>query len=579
MRVHLLGALAVVVAVAPADAHAQASDVDALIALVERQPAGMDRQTWKEQRRAAAKKLGASGDRRAVPVLIEVVKAETFDIIGEIAIDALGQLGDPAAVPVLQDVAGDASRDVTQRDAARRALKKLGADASAAGGGATGATGDGTATGDGATGDGTATDDGAIGLLGGEPTGAAAATVDPEGVPSGPSFAADTLGATERLTFALGSASAAWDSVRERLDVALDVAGRYDRTLDRQHAAHRYGVDAAALTALVNPEGAANQRLLVVSGGGYAEYRGYARGGGYVVGRAAARLELSRLSTDDGMGNDNADRWLGLDLQAAVGGGWGRVLDVGARLRVQRLARVLEARRALGRPIDDAVAGRLQRAWWALRGELGAHRRLTATVAILREAGVLLGEPDASTTYELLQVLTDGALDGRARGVDVRLLLSEGYLMRSRSPDDEATGAPDGRLEQVLVEARYARQLSDESDVVAAGFARYRALAPDGQPAPWAIGARGTWRKFVYGDHLDPTGAVEVGASFGLSDDDLDGNSPGMLVGGELGWTMILSRASSIRLAGTATLASGELFLGVTAEAAYGLLDVAFAAE
>ncbi len=122
MRVHLLGALAVVVAVAPADAHAQASDVDALIALVERQPAGMDRQTWKEQRRAAAKKLGASGDRRAVPVLIEVVKAETFDIIGEIAIDALGQLGDPAAVPVLQDVAGDASRDVTQRDAARRAL-------------------------------------------------------------------------------------------------------------------------------------------------------------------------------------------------------------------------------------------------------------------------------------------------------------------------------------------------------------------------------------------------------------------------------------------------------------------------
>lgn len=138
MRAHVLGALVVVVAVAPAEvreARAQAADVDAWLALVQRQPAGMDRQTWKEKRRDAARKLGASGDRRAVPVLIEVVKVETFDIIGEIAIDALGQLGDPAAVPVLQDVAGDASRDVTQRDAARRALAKLGADATGGGGG------------------------------------------------------------------------------------------------------------------------------------------------------------------------------------------------------------------------------------------------------------------------------------------------------------------------------------------------------------------------------------------------------------------------------------------------------------
>jgi hypothetical protein len=63
--------------------------VPKLIELIEKQPADQDRATWKEKRRDAAKRLAASGDRRAVPVFIRLVESESFDIIGEIAIEAL----------------------------------------------------------------------------------------------------------------------------------------------------------------------------------------------------------------------------------------------------------------------------------------------------------------------------------------------------------------------------------------------------------------------------------------------------------------------------------------------------------
>jgi len=86
------------------------ADVPAQIKLVETQPADMDRSTWKERRRDAARKLGQSKDRRAVAVLIRLAETETFDIIGEIAIEGLGNLGDPAAVPTLQKIAAELNK-------------------------------------------------------------------------------------------------------------------------------------------------------------------------------------------------------------------------------------------------------------------------------------------------------------------------------------------------------------------------------------------------------------------------------------------------------------------------------------
>ncbi|HEY0994127.1 MAG TPA: hypothetical protein VGD80_44025, partial [Kofleriaceae bacterium] len=86
----VLGAALVAAAVGAAPARGQPVDVAAQIKLVETQPPDMDRSTWKERRRDAARKLGQSKDRRAVPVLIKLAETETFDILGEIAIEGLG---------------------------------------------------------------------------------------------------------------------------------------------------------------------------------------------------------------------------------------------------------------------------------------------------------------------------------------------------------------------------------------------------------------------------------------------------------------------------------------------------------
>src|SRR5690606_25623163 len=97
VRRELMRALIVLLVVAFATpAFAQSADVPALINMVENQPADMDRSTWKEKRRDAARKLAHSKDKRAVPVLINLAETETFDIIGDIAIEGLGTLRDPS---------------------------------------------------------------------------------------------------------------------------------------------------------------------------------------------------------------------------------------------------------------------------------------------------------------------------------------------------------------------------------------------------------------------------------------------------------------------------------------------------
>ncbi|MBA2542740.1 MAG: HEAT repeat domain-containing protein, partial [Deltaproteobacteria bacterium] len=133
-------------------AAAQPADVPGMIKFVETQPTDMDKSAWKEKRRDAARRLGQSKDKRAVPVLIKLADTETFDIIGEIAIEGLGNLGDQVAVPVLQKIANDAAREKPQRDLAKKALGKLGAATTPPKPGTgTGTTGTGT-TGTGTTG-------------------------------------------------------------------------------------------------------------------------------------------------------------------------------------------------------------------------------------------------------------------------------------------------------------------------------------------------------------------------------------------------------------------------------------------
>jgi hypothetical protein len=544
-------AAAVTLAVLGLAAPAAADEVDDLIQLVREQPADMDRTAWKEERREAARKLGQSRDARAVPVLIEVVETETFDVIAEIAIEALADIGDPRAVPVLQRIHADDQRDRYVRDMAATALRELGAEPG------TGADPEpstpptpGTA--------------GASGDLAG-----------PTGPSPGPAFGEDVLAATERLTFALGSARLRYDTVSDRPSIDGDVRGTYERDVERDTRAIRYGVDAAAAAGLLDyPEPDSGSRVLAASALGHGRARFYT-GGGPFFGQleAASVVALNSTKIDrPGDDNDTSETMLNLDLHAGIGFGYGRVLEVGEAIRVARIEKVLRDARMLGRPITPDLAERLMRVWWTLRRELGYHQRLIATVKLLREAGVLLGEPDASTTYRILQVLQDGQLAQRPHGFVFWMAIGESYLVR-----DESLPVADGRIETVLARARYGHQQADGTrELVGEAFGRYRILAGDGDPTPWSTGVAGALRRYVYGDYADPVGALELRAELGASTDGADDDEIGTRVAGGVGWLWIPNRASRFRLSADLALESGALFVGASFEAAYGLLDVGY---
>ncbi|HEY4179724.1 MAG TPA: HEAT repeat domain-containing protein [Kofleriaceae bacterium] len=578
--------------------HAQATDVPALQKLIDTQPSGDDRSAWKEKRRDAARKLGQSKDKRAVPVLIKLAETETFDIIGDIAIEGLGNLGDPSAVPVLQKIVDDATRDKATRDIAKKSLAKL-----PSGGATTPPTGKNPPTGktppvttppvENVTPPVTTPPVGEPPVetppvetppvttppLIGETKAAAVS------VPNGPDFGADVIAATDRLTFAAGSSTLSYDTLRKRPAFNVDVAGAYEKRVEKEQMAYGYDAGAHIVGGFVNPEGAAQTRALdvILDGGG--EVRFY-KGKVYGIGKAAAGADINYISYKQNDGNNTIkDTRITGDVQIAVGGGYGRLLDVGGAIRVRRLSRALDAAHALGKQIDATTAKKLQLTWWALRGERSAYNSLVATVAILREAGILLSEPDAGLSYELLEVLRDSQLYKRPSGFDVNLTVGEGYLYRPDGNTDPFQ-SEHGRVEQVAVNAGYGQQLADDkAEVSGTAFARYRLFANNTgnppQPTPWAVGANASLKRFAYGEHGDAFGALDVTGTVLVSTDGCTGmncdSKKAMRIQGDVGFTMFMNQASGLRLAGNVAEDAGELFVGATLTATYGLLDGSFA--
>lgn len=573
-----LAALLIVLGLA-APVRAQPADVAAQIKLIDNQPADLDRPTWKEKRRDAARKLAQSKDKRAVPILIKLAENETFDIIGEIAIEGLGTMGDPSAVPTLQKIVADTARDKGQRDLARKSLARLGAGEAVADkppppppppppdtGGGTTPPGNGSQT---------------------PPpppppdTGGLIGVKASSDVPALPELPDDTLAAYERVTFAAGTANFAYDTLQKRLDFDADVAGTYQKRVERP--AFAWGWDAGAhvvgglvnQTAIMGGLNHSQQRGLELVGTGDGEARFYT-GQLYGVGKAAAALQLDYAS--DLMGNmmTNRTNVVTGDLQVALGGGWGRVLDIGAAIRVRRLARTLDAARALGRPIDASTSKKLQLTWWALRGERSAYRALVATVAVLREAGILLSEPDAGLSYEILNVLRDTWVYVRPSGLDIQAVFGEGYLQRPGN--NYPNTAEQGRVEQLLAQAGYGQQLDDDKvEIAGTAYARLRLFAPDPQVSPWALGATASLRRFTYGDHGDPFGLVDLTGDVGLSDDGLMMSQKSLRIAGQLGFTYYMNQASGLRLAAQVAEDGGALFVGAQLTATYGLLGGTFA--
>lgn len=541
---------------------ARADRIDDQIALVRRKPDGMERDVWKEKRREAARELGKSGDRRAVPVLIEVVELEQFDVIAEIAIEGLGDLRDGRAVPALKAVIDDPSRDRFTRAAAEKALKKIGANPrpspSPSPSSSTGSD----------PGSDPKSDPGSDLASDPEP---------PVKEPAGKeTFDDDVLGEVDRLTFALGGVRIEYDTVREQPTMDGDARLGWERTRDRERTAWKLGVTGAVVGGVTDYRGdGLSSRYALGVVGGTAEARRYLEGRPlYGLAGAGAQGSVEYLKSNRaGTGMDVAEALLGADLEAAIGAGHGRVLDLGEAIRLRRIEAVLRRARALGRPITPDLGERILAMWWTLRGEQGAHRRLTATVAMLREAGVLLDEPDASLTYQILQILLDGQLDRRPSGTDVQLGFLETYLVR-----DDLLPVEDGRVEHLFALARHGTQIGNgAAEIVGQAIARYRILPEEGDPTPWAALGAAAWRTYFYGDWSDPIGALEVAGEVGASTDGIeDVSETATRVGGSLAWLWSPSRASRFRLAAESRYESGELFFGAVFDVRYGFLDATY---
>ena len=265
------------------------------------------------------------------------------------------------------------------------------------------------------------------------------------------------------------------------------------------------------------------------------------------------------------------------DVQVAVGGGYGRELDIGAAIRVRRLSRTLDANRALGKPIDAATSRKLQLTWWALRAERSTYRALIATIAILRESGVLLGEPDAGLTYEILNVLRDSYLYTRPSGFDANLEFAEGYLRRPAGDRRRWLRERPRRAaarERRLRRAARRRQARARRAPGSRGSACSRRWA---SRRPTRSARSVTATRFTYGEHGDPFGTFDLTGTAQYSSDDEMMVDAGFSIAAQLGFTYIINQASGLRLAGQVAEDDGSFLFGATLTATYGLLDGTFA--
>ncbi len=541
-------------AIAQDDISPSGDKTQALIDTVRRRPAGTDRDAWREERREAARELGSIGDKRAVPVLIDVVTTEQFDSVAQIAIVALGKLGDERAIPVLQGVAADSSRDRFVRNSAKDALGKLGAK-TASGSGTSGSDEDESSlatTGLGAVSPGLASSNTTVKLA--------------------KDFGDDMLAASDQLTFAVGESHLGYDSVSGETFLDGQASASYVRIREGQNLALRYEGRSDLVAGVINFEGSdSSARIATLNLAGSAEARFYS-GSLFGIGIGSALLGGDYLNIKRPAADNTSNTFLSGEAALAIGGGYGRVLNVGERIRVQRLETVLRKHKLLGRSISPGVASEIMRAWWEMRSEIGYHDRLLATVKILRDAGALLSEPGASSSYAILQVLRDGQLNQRLSGYQAYAAVGESYLVR-----DEELGLQDGRVESVFSKVSYGKQAKDgESELRVDGFARLRILAEDGISSPWAVGVSTHWRDFRYSKHSDPLGAMDVGVRLGASSEGGDDSKIASLVAGSLGWLFVSDRATRFRLAGEVRYESSELFAGVVFQGEYGLLDVSY---
>ena len=530
-----------------------------MLRLLKGKPRAMTHETWLEQRREAARELGRLRDRRAVPLLLKIVARERFDVILEIGIDALGEIGDRRAVAPLRRLLNDPSLDSYVRDAVAGALKKIGAGQSDPRSRPTVRPRRGSR---GKPRPATRKDDNwdpvDPGLAGSRPrrTG--------ELHPVDKSAFGRVLSKTDRWRIGAGAVDAGWDGAAGQTRTRVELSSQYFRKVERDTLG--YSIDGRVDLGVRFDDTSDEEASWDVSHGlsvtpeiRYYPFQrdlpalfGQLVGGvGYALGLADHPLFLERRFSASG------------HLTLGVGPGFGRVLNVGPRLRLKRLELLLREAGALTGPIPPEVGTRILHAWYQDRNRIGTARHMDRALAILRRSGLLSqGAVDPATTYRLVRILDDPQLDDRPAG----MMFRAGYAYARafvKHADDMGMGFLYLTGEYIRQRIRYSLE----------GRLRffYEML---GSPDFYGLEFQGAYNAYFYSAASDPLGALGGTCSVGVSNQDGAGWDNGgaalkLLAG--ISYSRFFDRGSAVVAALRGGLQNGAPLVLFTLEARYGI--------
>lgn len=504
-----------------------------------------------------------------MPALLRIIQKERFDVILEIAIDALGNIGDQRAIRPLERLLSDPSLDAYVRDAVSGALRKLGAK------GAQPPKRTGSGTGG-----------------KGKPPKRGGSEGDPkvEDLPPErktpfdklpdlqlPSWPKDLIARSSQFDIAASSGQFRWEGAGwgERTVMSLGAKSRYRLQVERLKVG--YTIDGATTLdfRLYDPTGDDNTswdlaHALQLN----PEVRFYPFTNdlpllfGQFSGGVSWGLGVAKPPTSF----DEKRVTFGSTISAAFAPGYGRVVDAGSQLRVARVERALRLAGVLEKvvAIDKATAAKLAAMWYRYRNTVGSYGQLGYTIDILKKAGLLREAVDPATTYRLIRVLDDPQLMNRPSGYLFKL----GYGYTRTLVKD----ADDDNLGYLFSTASYYKQYGTTRQLSAIMRFYWSHI---GEPDTYNLNFESAYDWFLYNRALDPLGSIGMTFSAGINNQPgsvLDNGGIGyqVLAGGH--YTRYFSRGSRI----IASLQGGMDRRGglvlVSLEARYGIAAGSYSA-
>jgi hypothetical protein len=569
--------LAAWVLLASATAAADAR-TEGMLQLLKGRPRGMSEETWRVQRREAARELGRMRERRAVPPLVEIVKHERFDVVLEVAIEALGSIGDRRAIEPLKALLEDRSLDAYVRDAAGRALRRLESSGARAQPGEPGEVRpdrpprrprpeprpkDEPES------------------LPVEPAPPPLPPVPPKAAPHAgfgklprlrrgePSRS--VLAQADQLSLVGASGEVRWDGRADGVTGNVGLGTRYRRQMEWRQLGFSLDGQAALGFDVAQAPGEGSTWTLVHTLHLDPEVRWYPLHnklpGGFLQISAGANYGLTFASQPL-----YADRrWTASGVVSiGAGPGYGRILDRGPLLRLRWLERILRAQGLLKRRLPPAVARELLSAWYQLRNRIGSYPHLGHTLRILHQGGLLTDTPNPATIYRLVRLLDDPQLDWRPDG----LMLRAGYGY-ARTLVYEA---PDADLGFAYATARFARQFNVRQAFDGQLRFFYQMI---NSPQTYGVTLEAGYQHYLYNDVLDPLGSIGVWLAGGLNNQPGSAFSNGGLgyrVLGRGAYTRYFDRGSSVSVSLSVGVDTGSPLLLLSLEASYGIVQRSYVA-